>query len=226
MHISKLTVVNYRNFANTTLKFGKGVNTIIGENGSGKTNLFRAIRLLLDDNMFRVAHKLDETDFHRGLARWQGHWIIISMEFDEIGPDEAIQALFLHGTGVVAAGAVEKATYNLIFRPKKEIRLKLAALDDLDMAGLEAIRSAITIADYETWFTGRSEADFGDAAVYQSLVGDFDNCVFSSETRRKIHELARGCLRFFPLPKSCLSLSFRHCAMSLPSFITTVLIRC
>ena len=182
MHISKLTVVNYRNFANTTLKFNKGVNTIIGENGSGKTNLFRAIRILLDDSMFRAAYKLDEADFHRGLARWQGHWIIISMEFDEIGPDEAIQALFLHGTGVATAGPIGRATYNLIFRPKKEIRLKLAALDDWNMAGLEAIRSAITIADYETWLTGRSEADFSDPAVYKSLVGDFDNCVFSSET--------------------------------------------
>lgn len=113
MHISKLTVVNYRNFANTTLKFSKGVNTIIGENGSGKTNLFRAIRMLLDDTLFRAAYKLDETDFHRGLARWQGHWVIISMEFAEIGPDEAIQALFLHGTGVAAGGPVDRATYNL-----------------------------------------------------------------------------------------------------------------
>lgn len=182
MHISKLTIVNYRNFANTTLNFNKGVNTIIGENGSGKTNLFRAIRMLLDDNLFRAAFKLDEADFHRGLARWQGHWIIVSMEFAEIGPDEAIQSLFLHGTGVLDGEPVDRATYNLIFRPKKEIRLKLAALDDWDMAGLEAIRSAITIADYETWITGRSEADFGDPAVYQSIVGDFERCVFSAET--------------------------------------------
>lgn len=51
MHISKLSLVNYRNFANTKLLFQKGINTVIGENGSGKTNLFRAVRLLLDDNM-------------------------------------------------------------------------------------------------------------------------------------------------------------------------------
>ncbi|EZI24060.1 TPA: AAA family ATPase [Pseudomonas aeruginosa] len=181
MHISKLSVVNYRNFANTTLVLSKGVNTIIGENGSGKTNLFRAIRLLLDDNMVRAAFKLDESDFHRGLEQWRGHWIIISLEFDEIGPDEAIQALFLHGAGVIGDAAVGRATYNLIFRPKKEVRLKLASLDDGDLAGLAAIRQAITIADYETLFTGRSEANFGNEVVYKSLVGDFDNCVFSGE---------------------------------------------
>ena len=182
MHISKLTVVNYRNFANTTLVFNKGVNTILGENGSGKTNLFRAIRLLLDDNMVRSAFKLDESDFHRGLNLWQGHWIIISLEFDEIGPDEAIQALFLHSTGVVADGAVGRATYNLIFRPNKEVRLKLARLDDGAIADLAAIRQGITIADYETIFTGRSEANFGSEALYREVVGDFENCVFSDET--------------------------------------------
>lgn len=181
MHISKMSVVNYRNFANTTLVFNKGVNTIIGENGSGKTNLFRAIRLLLDDNMVRSAYKLEESDFHRGLDQWRGHWIIISLEFEEIGPDEAIQALFLHGTGIVEGRNIGRATYNLIFRPNKEVRLKLAALDEFDMAGLAAIRQAITVDDYETIFTGKSDADFGNPAIYKSLVGDFEKCIFSDE---------------------------------------------
>jgi putative ATP-dependent endonuclease of OLD family len=158
------------------------VNTIIGENGSGKTNLFRAIRLLLDDNMVRSAFRLDEGDFHRGLVDWRGHWIIISLEFDEIGPDEAIQALFLHGTGVVAGGPIGTATYNLIFRPKKELRIRLAALADGDHDGLASIRQDIAIVDYETLFTGRSTADFSDPAVYKEIVGDFENCVFGKET--------------------------------------------
>ena len=51
MHISKFQLVNFRNFERANLLFKKGVNTVIGENGSGKTNLFRAIRLLLDDNI-------------------------------------------------------------------------------------------------------------------------------------------------------------------------------
>lgn len=106
MHISKLTLVNYRNFSRAKLFFKKGVNTIIGENGAGKSNVFRAIRLLLDDNMVRQAHKLDESDFHRGIGSWKGHWIILSVEFEEISPDEALQALFIHGTGIGEAGIV------------------------------------------------------------------------------------------------------------------------
>ena len=40
MHISRLDIRNFRNFANATFLFEKGVNTFIGENGSGKTNAF------------------------------------------------------------------------------------------------------------------------------------------------------------------------------------------
>lgn len=181
MHISKLSLVNYRNFANTKLLFQKGINTIIGENGSGKTNVFRAIRLLLDDNMIRSAYRLDTTDFHRGLAKWQGHWIIISLEFEEISADEAVQALFRHGTGIVDDDTVGKATYNLIFRPKKDIRLRLSELDDGDHAGLAAIQNDISIEDYETIFTGRSEADFNDDNFYKEVVGDFVNVRFNEE---------------------------------------------
>ncbi|HEN8728003.1 TPA: AAA family ATPase [Pseudomonas putida] len=182
MHISKLTLVNYRNFKNTSLRFHKGVNTIIGENGSGKSNILRAIRLLLDDTMVRAAYRPDESDFSRSLDQWQGHWIIISMEFEEISTDESVQALFLHGTAPVDDGPIHKATYNLIYRPKKEIRLKLAALGTFEYGKLAEIRDAITIDDYETIFTGRSWADFSNPAVYKGIVGDFDMCDFSSET--------------------------------------------
>jgi putative ATP-dependent endonuclease of OLD family len=182
MHISKMTLINYRNFKNTTLRFQRGVNTIIGENGSGKSNILRAIRLLLDDTMVRAAYRLEEVDFNRALGKWQGHWIIISVEFEEISADEAVQALFLHGTAALEDGPIAKATYNLIFRPKKEIRLKLAALGDFAYEELSELRDTITIDDYETVFTGRSSADFSNPSVYRSIVGDFDHCSFSSET--------------------------------------------
>ena len=126
MYLSKVTLRNYRNFSNTRFVFSKGINTVIGENGSGKTNLFRAIRLLLDDSMRRSAIKLYERDFFRGLNDWRGHWIIISLEFKEISQDESIQALFIHSTGNIEKPEfIERSTYNLIFRPNAEIRCKI-----------------------------------------------------------------------------------------------------
>ena len=181
MHISRVQLVNFRNFERVDAVFNKGVNTVIGENGSGKTNLFRAIRLLLDADQLRWAYRLDETDFHRGLKNWRGHWIVISLEFSEVSQDEAIQALFLHGTGAIEDGAVGRATYNLIFRPSAAVRAKLGALEEGDQASLAELLKGLTTDDYETVLTGKSTADFTDPDVYKELVGDFDEVRFPEE---------------------------------------------
>lgn len=183
MYISKVSLVNYRNFANANFLFQKGINTIIGENGSGKTNVFRAIRLLLEDSSLQYAYKLAESDFNRNLGKegWKGHWIIISIEFDEINYEEAIQSLFIHGAGIAEKDFVKKASYNLFFRPKSDIRQKLAELAEGDNAGLSKLLETITIKDnYETFFTGKSTANFNDPEVYKELVGDFSAVKFPS----------------------------------------------
>ncbi|NAW51831.1 AAA family ATPase [Elizabethkingia argentiflava] len=181
MHISKVSLINYRNFANANFYFNKGINTIIGENGSGKTNVFKAIRLLLEDVSLPYAYKLTEGDFNRTLdkGRWKGHWIIISIEFDELNDEEAIQSLFIHGAGVAEENYVKKATYNLFFRPKADIRQQLSELAEGDLVGLQTLLNEITVLDnYETFFTGKSTADFSDPVVYKELVGDFENVIF------------------------------------------------
>ena len=179
MYISKVSLVNYKNFANAKILLNKGINTIIGENGSRKTNLFKALRLLLEDASIQYAYKLAENDFNRKLGNWKGHWIIISIEFSELSKEEAIQSLFIHGAGIAEADYVEKATYNLFFRPKADIRKKLSELDAGDTEGRDEILNAITIQDnYETFFTGKSTVDFNEPDVYKELVGDFENVIF------------------------------------------------
>tara|TARA_R110002126_G_scaffold193556_1_gene341870 strand:+ start:1151 stop:3292 length:2142 start_codon:yes stop_codon:yes gene_type:complete len=183
MYISKVSLINYKNFANAKFLFNKGINTIIGENGSGKTNVFRAIRLLLEDTSLHYSYKLTENDFNRVLEgdTWKGHWIIISLEFNEITHEEAIQSLFIHGAGVAEKDFVKKASYNLFFRPKADIRQRLSELAKGDTAGLSKILDEITIKDnYETFFTGKSTADFNDPEIYKELVGDFENVDFPS----------------------------------------------
>ncbi|WP_462146187.1 ATP-dependent nuclease [Pseudoalteromonas gelatinilytica] len=185
MHISKLTLRNYRNFKNSTLAFNRGINTLIGENGAGKTNVFRAIRLLLDNNLPRSASKLIEDDFCRKLASWRGHWIVISLEFSDIGMDEVSQALFIHGTAQLNDNPLKKASYNLIFRPKAHIRKRLSEIEDGDVEELLEVQNDISIADYETIFTGKSEADFSDDDVYRKIVGDFNSVSFPSQISKK-----------------------------------------
>ncbi len=178
MFIKKLTLVNYRNFKGANFHFDKGINTIIGENSSGKTNLFRAIRLLLDSSMPRYSLKLQEGDFNRSIGEWRGHWIVISAEFDNIAKDEASQSLFLHGAGNAESEVVTRATYSLIFRPKSFIRQSLSKIDSGDQASLEKILKGITIDDYETILVGKGTVDLSDVSIYKGIVGDFDNAIF------------------------------------------------
>ncbi|CAI1950302.1 MULTISPECIES: ATP-dependent nuclease [Serratia] len=186
MHISKVVLVNYRNFRHEKFLFEKGVNTIIGENGSGKSNLFRAIRIMLDQNLIRSAYTLNENDFHRGICNWKGHWIIINVEFESIDESETILSLLQHNGTVIPSSQPSKATYNLIFRPKYNIRKKLSELPIGDIDGLNLILSDVSIDDYETIFTGRSEADFSNPDVYKSIVGDFDAISFPKKIDNKL----------------------------------------
>lgn len=182
MHLSKVTLVNYRNFESAKFLFNKGVNTIIGENGSGKSNLFRAIRLLLDSNIYRSAYNFEENDFFRKEGSWKGHWIIISLEFDNIGQEEAIQSLFVHRGVVIAGQKVGKATYNLMFRPGQVVRAELASLKPGDHESLKKLQDRISVSDYESFFTGRSDADFTDPAHYKAIAGDFERVLFPTVT--------------------------------------------
>lgn len=179
MHISRISLVNFRNFQAANVLLKAGVNTIIGENGSGKTNLFYAVQLLLDDNKLGRRHQLTSSDFHRGLSDWRGHWISILLEFDEISADESIQALFQHHTADDQNGdPLGKATYGMLFRPNRETRDRFAGLPAGGHEALAELQASITVDDYETYLFGRATADLSDPEQYKEIVGDFDNVIF------------------------------------------------
>ena len=177
VHISRLRLRNFRNFRNTELRFEKGVNTLIGENGSGKTNAFQAIRLLLDDSLSRGAVKLRKLDFNRAIGPWKGHSIIISIDFDELDPSEGCQVI-RHKVGHMDTDL--RGTYTYFFRPNRgfgtslhQLAKKRGSVDDL-----QTLLGEVTIDQYEPMLTGRSNADFLDESTYKSLVGDFEAVTF------------------------------------------------
>lgn len=45
MHLTRITIKNFRNLKNLTVDLGDGLNVLVGPNNAGKTNLFDAIRL-------------------------------------------------------------------------------------------------------------------------------------------------------------------------------------
>ena len=178
MHISSLSLRNFRNFRKSKLNFKNGINTIIGENGSGKTNLFYALRILLDDTMPRYIN-FYSTDFNRALGHWAGHWIIISIAFDELDASEEAQALAVQSSGHMDTGT--QGSYAVYFRPKYQFRKEL--FDYSQTAGknttdLQLILDKLTLENYETVYLSRGSADFSDDAIYNQYVGDFDTVEF------------------------------------------------
>ncbi|MER2127937.1 AAA family ATPase [Solibacillus sp.] len=68
MYISKVKMVNFRNFKETEAELGKQM-VIVGENKVGKSNLVHALRLVLDPNLSETSRFLQTSDFWDGLSR-------------------------------------------------------------------------------------------------------------------------------------------------------------
>lgn len=64
MHIKCIEIKNFRNFSDFKITFTEGFQTIIGENNIGKSNLYWAIRLVLDKNLSYNSRNLEEKEFH------------------------------------------------------------------------------------------------------------------------------------------------------------------
>ena len=53
MYLERLAVINFRNYKQLDVKFNKGINYLVGNNGVGKTNLLEAIYYLSNLESFR-----------------------------------------------------------------------------------------------------------------------------------------------------------------------------
>lgn len=62
MYISKIEIKNFRNFSNKIVLFNDGVNVIIGHNNAGKTNLIKALSLVIDS---QTVKRLEIDDFNK-----------------------------------------------------------------------------------------------------------------------------------------------------------------
>ncbi|BBA76404.1 MULTISPECIES: AAA family ATPase [Bacillus] len=179
MFISDVTVRNFRNFSNATFSFARGVNSLIGENGSGKSNILYAMRLLLDGNLPQRASVLTEDDFNRDLIDWRGHWIIIHLTFKDISKNE-LGSFMAHNISSVDSKD-DKGTYTFYFRPNFKIRNSLYELSkdpEKNEDKFEELKTKITIDDYESIFTFRGEANFADEKVYENIIGNFSKIEF------------------------------------------------
>lgn len=183
MFLNYLQIVNYKNLGATCFSFVEGVNTVIGENDSGKSNAMTALRILLDDTYYYNTKRLKENDFSDSLDDWKGHWIIISAIFSKISSEDKETEVcagivpeneneeFLKS--YIKSGEDNIGVITLFIRPQKQVRKKLSEIKDIEEFRRE--RNKIKISDYEFYYTSRAQTDFIDEDIYTSIVGDLEN---------------------------------------------------
>jgi len=169
--------------SSTHFSFIEGVNTIIGENDSGKSNAMTALRVLLDDTYYYNTKRLKENDFSDSLNNWKGHWIILSAVFGKITSEdketEVCAEIVPEDENVdflksyIKSGNDNIGVISLFIRPQKQIRKKLNEITN--PLEFEKERNKIKISDYEFYYTSRAQTDFTDKTIYTSIVGDLEN---------------------------------------------------
>lgn len=76
MILEKLSLSQFRNFPKTELAFSKNLTLFVGQNGSGKTNILEAVRLLSIPKSFRAPSDVD-------LIRWESAFGRVEGFFEE-----------------------------------------------------------------------------------------------------------------------------------------------
>lgn len=66
MYISRVIIKNYRSIKDLTLNFSSGKNVIVGKNNSGKSNIIKAINIVLGENSptYVKSNNITENDFY------------------------------------------------------------------------------------------------------------------------------------------------------------------
>jgi putative ATP-dependent endonuclease of the OLD family len=147
MHISRIVVRNFRNFAHLDVSVARNVTCVIGENNTGKTNLLHAIRLAVDANLSSQYRHLLEQDVHSGANLTVADQVVVSVEFT--GYKDSVNDCALLGCCEVEE---DLARIHYRFRPRREVR-ELIEAGDHDGTGLSLAE------DYHFELTGGGASD-------------------------------------------------------------------
>lgn len=165
MYLKEIQIRNYKNFLKERFLFQKGVNVIIGENDSGKTNLMQAIRLVLDKRMDWREKEISEKMFSEMLTNWQGQVIIISLRFVDLDAEKEEEAVLKY----ISGNRNNEGSITWFCIPDTETRKSLS--ESKNTIELKEKLKKITIANYVSKVTCGAYVDFLDDEIYEHMVG-------------------------------------------------------
>lgn len=164
-----MQIRNFRNFYKAKFVFQKGVNVIIGENDSGKTNALQAIRLLLDCRLNWYEKEIVEELFSDCLQNWKGHVIIISLKFAELDISYEEQAMLQYITG----NDNDEGSLTWFCLPDTISRKKIEKASKEKK--LSEVLEMLTIDNYTTFVSFGSTIDYLDDDEYEKIVGKIED---------------------------------------------------
>ncbi len=160
MQISRIVVKNFRCFDLVDVVVKELLTCIIGENNTGKSNLFHAIRLCIDSNLPSSYRALIRDDIHSTTNISHPSQVLVGLEIKGFKGKQNEEAL-VHGWQM----APDHARLFYRFRPKAKVREALAT-------GLAP--GTLTLEDYAWEILGG-----GDPSIDLALI-DWDTEVGSS----------------------------------------------
>ncbi len=136
MKISRVVIKNFRSFDLVDVPITELVTCIIGENNTGKSNFFYAMRLCIDNNFPSSYRALIRDDIHSTADIAHPSQVLVGLELTEFKGKLNEEAL-VHGWQV----GEDRARLFYRFRPKQKVREAL---------GTTLTAGALTLEDY-TW---------------------------------------------------------------------------
>ena len=102
VHIKRIAVRNFRNFEDIEIEDLPEATVIVGENGTGKSNLLHALRLVLDPSLADTARYLAAEDFWDGLPNGPFVGDAVEVDVDLTGFDDDTDAKAVLGTFAIS----------------------------------------------------------------------------------------------------------------------------
>lgn len=139
MYISHIKIKGFRNFKDSDIEFNDGLNVLIGHNNAGKTNLLKALQLVIEPH-YRY-RRLNANDFNRDISlenlKSQSPSVTISVTFKnsniEYNEQEEDLRVVANWFTDIESGYAAMLTYRFYLPAEKEDDYKAAMADVEDI---------------------------------------------------------------------------------------------